>query len=235
MLDLLFPPHCVACHRAGAWLCQDCLAAVQAIRPPICPHCGAPRMAAGRCRACRQGPSSLDGMRSVAWHRPPLSEAVHALKYEGMRVLADSLAALMAACWQDQALPVDVLIPLPLHPARERRRGYNQSALLARALGRTLHLPVEERWVVRARDTRAQVGLSRTARRENVAGAFAAQGNAAAGRRVLLIDDVMTTGATLEACAEALRQAGAVEVWALTLTRAVDRVPQGGHERKGLP
>ncbi|MHB0856540.1 MAG: double zinc ribbon domain-containing protein [Anaerolineae bacterium] len=233
MLDLLFPPHCVACHHAGAWLCPDCLAMVHLIRPPMCDHCGAPRAVAGCCRACRQSASHLNGVRSAALHLAPLDEAVHALKYEGVRVLADPLAALMAACWQAHAQPVDAIVPLPLHPTRERQRGYNQSLLLAKALARSLHMPVEERWVVRTRNTRAQVGLSRTARRDNVAGAFQAQGSAAAGRRVLLIDDVMTTGATLEACAEALRHGGAAQVWALTLARAVGRVPDAGPPIEG--
>jgi ComF family protein len=117
-------------------------------------------------------------------------------------------------------MPVDVIVPVPLHPARLRRRGYNQAALLARELGRRVGLPVEERALQRVRATRSQMRLSAADRRRNVQGAFRCADGRVRGRRVLLLDDVCTTGATLEACADALRAGGAESVWALTLARA---------------
>lgn len=219
LLDLVYPPHCVACGRMGAWLCGPCLAAYPAYRPPWCARCGQSLPNAGLCRACRTSASTLGGVRSVGPHVGVLREAVHALKYEGVRVLAEPLAALMAGAWTLASPPMDVIVPVPLHPARVRRRGYNQAVVLARALAPRLGLPLGEGWLVRERDTRSQVGLTRAERWANVNGAFRAC-DAVAGRRVLLVDDVFTSGATLRAAATTLRAAGAGDVWALTLTRA---------------
>lgn len=161
-------------------------------------------------------------MRSVGPHLAPLREAIHAFKYEGVRVLAGPLGQLLACTWQQGNVPVDVVLPVPLHRARLRQRGYNQSLLLARVLGAETGLPLREDGLTRQRNTRAQVGLSPEQRRANVQDAFVCTAPNLHGQRVLLVDDVLTTGATLEACATALLQAGVREVWALTLTRAVD-------------
>jgi len=150
-----------------------------------------------------------------------MREAVHALKYGGVRVLAEPLAEMMAATWSLGPLPVTAIVPVPLHPHRVRQRGYNQAVLLARALAPRLDLPAQQDWLVRTRDTRSQVGLTRSERWANVDGAFRCPAAAAVvGQRVLLVDDVFTSGATLRAAAQALRAAGADTVWALTLTRA---------------
>jgi ComF family protein len=223
LLDLIYPPHCVACGAMGAWLCSRCLATAPRLDPPLCAHCGRPlgsEPGGTLCIHCSQESSALDCIRSWGPHAPPLREAVHALKYEGLRALADPLAALLAECYLAQGLVADVLAPVPLHPARVRQRGYNQSLLLAAALSRRLALPLWQ-GLTRERNTRSQVGLSREARRENVAGAFRCATDGLPGQRVLLIDDVLTTGATLESCAVALRAAGARSVSALTLTRAL--------------
>jgi ComF family protein len=220
LLDLLYPPHCVSCGRAGEWLCPDCLGAMQRLREPICRQCGHPLTAPGRCAACLEKETHLDATRSIAPHRAPLRQAVHALKYEGLTVLADPLGDLMAEGYAHFGLNAEVIMPVPLHPARERRRGHNQSHLLARALGQRITLPVRNDLLRRARNTPAQVGLSRQERWHNVWGAFSCTSDDLSYRKVLLVDDVMTTGATLQACAAALRQAGATHVCALTLTRA---------------
>ena len=221
LLDLVYPPHCVACGRLGAWLCATCLEAYPAFRPPWCARCGRPLTHGGLCRACRGAASPLGGARSVGPHVTPLREAVHALKYAGVRVLAEPLAEMMAATWALSPLPVTAMVPVPLHPRRVRQRGYNQAALLARALAPCLGLPLHEEWLLRERDTRSQVGLTRAERWANVDGAFRCPDSGAlAGQRVLLVDDVLTSGATLRAGATVLRAAGAREIWALTLTRA---------------
>jgi ComF family protein len=208
ILELLFPAHCVACRRYGAWLCNECLAEIPGQgQPQLVPW---PHLAAG----------GLMDVYSLSPHTHPLREAVHALKYGGVRVLAEPLATLLAAGLTARPLWVDVLVPVPLHIARIRQRGYNQSELLARALGELCDLPVAQDDLMRHRPTRSQVGLSPDQRHANVAGAFACRSDALAGQRVLLIDDVLTTGATLTACAAALRAAGATQVWGLTLTYA---------------
>lgn len=236
LLDLVYPPHCIACGRLGAWLCAQCLAAYPAFRPPWCARCGLPLAHAGLCRTCRRSASPLQGVRSVGPHVAPLREAVHALKYEGMRVLTEPLAELMAATWSLGPLPATAMVPVPLHPQRVRRRGYDQAALLGRALAPRLDLPLHEEWLRRERNTPSQVGLTRPERWVNVRGAFhCPDPSAVVGQQVLLIDDVSTSGATLRAAAEALRAAGAAQVWALTLTRAqpgADALPghAGSHD-----
>ena len=148
-----------------------------------------------------------------------MGQAVYALKYRNLRALAPVLGGLMASEVQNARLDVELLVPVPLHPRRLRERGYNQAELLAQQMGRRLGVPVAVRGLVRVRHTPAQARTeNRETRRANVAAAFRAR-DSFDGRRVLLVDDVCTTGATLEACAAALREAGAHEVWGVTLAR----------------
>lgn len=148
----------------------------------------------------------------------PLRHAVLLLKYEDRRGLAVDLGSLMASTLEQrrEEWQPDALVPVPIHPQRRRERGYNQAELLAAAVGERCGLPVRLA-LDRVRDTPPQVGLSREERRENVRSAFAPRADAAPGRRPVLIDDVQTTGATLEEAARALRAAGASAVFALTL------------------
>ena len=219
LTDLLFPPRCVSCGANGAWLCAACLQKTRWILPPYCPRCGLP-LAHGKSCACTGKASNLTLWRSAAWHVPPLQDAVHAVKYEGVRVLAEPLGEVLATCYRQAQLQPDIIVPVPLHRERQRERGYNQSELLARALSKRVQVQVRTDILARAVRTRSQVGLSAEERQANVAGAFICRGDAAEGRSILLIDDVMTTGATLESCAQALLSSGATRVSALTLTRA---------------
>jgi ComF family protein len=178
--------------------------------------------AAARCRECRRRPLPLDGVRSVAALEGPLRRAVHRLKYRGRpgaaRVLADLLLPLAEEMAGRVEGPPALVLPVPLFPARERQRGYNQATLLARPLAARLGLPCRTDLLRRRRETAPQVGLSREQRRENVRGAFAA-GPDVAGRTVLLVDDVATTGSTLGSAAAACLAAGASGVRAVTLAR----------------
>lgn len=162
----------------------------------------------------------MDRIRSVAYSEGTLREAIHLFKYEGVTALAEPLASLMVAYWSRHPMSVDVVVPVPLHRHRLRWRGFNQSALLAQKLCDHVNLTVDEGILVRHRSTAAQVDLNAEERRENVRDAFRCIGNDVVGTRVLLIDDVCTSGSTLEACAAALRQRGAKSVQALTLARA---------------
>ena len=228
-LDLLFPPHCAACQRLGAWLCVDCLDAIEAIEPPVCQHCGLPLTGSQHdkrralCARCQVSPIQLNGLRAYAFHGGPLREAIHQFKYQDLRGLAPLLGHLMAEGWKRLApsdLALDAIVPVPLHRSRQRERGYNQATLLARELGHCLQLPVIEDAVVRSRATAPQVDLGAQARRANVRNAFRCQGNDLAGHSVLLVDDVCTSGATLESTCLALQGAGVSSVWACTLVRA---------------
>jgi ComF family protein len=219
-LNLVYPPYCVACHRRSEWFCADCRSRIVPMSLPLCPRCGQTLRASSRCPSCLPADSALAGIRSLGPYRAPLSDAIHALKYQGLRVLARPLAEQLAQFWQVSALPVDAVMPVPLHPARQRARGYNQSALLARGFGALMGLPVREDLVARDRHTRPQVGLGRDDRLSNVRGAFVLRTRFPRGMRILLVDDVLTTGATLEACAQPLLDAGAASVYALTLARS---------------
>lgn len=149
-----------------------------------------------------------------------LRQAIHRLKYASARDVVKPLAEMMIQFWRETPLPADVVVPVPLHPHRQRERGYNQSMLLAQAFGSAAELAVADKVLFRRRNTVSQTTLDAEQRRENVSGAFECAPAAVQDRRVLLIDDVCTTGATLEACSVALKAGGARSVWALTLARA---------------
>lgn len=171
------------------------------------------------CHLCRETPSAIDGIRAVAYFEGILRHAIHQFKYRGVQGLAHPLSQLLVEYQTQNKLPADVIVPVPLHPEREAERGYNQAGLLARAFARRIGLPVIEIAISRVRDTQPQITLDAQARRSNVAGAFQARKSAVAGRRILLIDDVCTTGATMEACSQALKAASAQAVWGLALAR----------------
>lgn len=224
LLDLVFPPQCAVCHTMGTLLCDSCLQQFPHVVDPICDHCGCPINHPGLCAACQISPPAIDGIRSVVMLTDGARQAVHRFKYEGASALAAPLAGLMAEYWSCRALPAEVLVAVPLHIARERERGYNQSYLLAREFGRQVGLPVLNGTLRRVRRTRPQVGLAAAERHANVGGAFTycppRHGSGVDGLHVLLVDDVCTTGATLEACSVALKAAGAASVWGFTLARA---------------
>jgi ComF family protein len=220
LLDLIFPPRCVGCARLGAWLCPACQDSLERFEPPICPRCGAPLRGPHPGAACLEPRSPLDHLRSVAAYAGPLQPAIQQFKYHDLRDLAGPLGQLMAEAWAAVGMPSDLIVPVPLHPTRLRTRGYNQSALLARELGQRVGLPVRADAMQRIRNTRPQTRLSAAERQANVHRAFVAIRSSVAGCRVVLIDDVQTSGATLRACARALRQAGATSICGFTLARA---------------
>jgi ComF family protein len=162
---------------------------------------------------------AIAGLRSAAVFGGPLRKAMHSFKYNGLRDLSVPLGGILADGYARYAPPADLLIPVPLHRARQRQRGFNQSLLLAQELSAHTGLPLVRDALVRWRDTRSQVELGAAQRRENVSAAFAWKGASLNGRHPLLIDDVCTTGSTLEACAAPLYAAGAATVWGLTLAR----------------
>ncbi len=159
-------------------------------------------------------------MRSAAFFEGPLRLALHNLKYKRDIILADTLAWLLVETWRTYAVPGALVLPVPLSAQRLRDRGYNQAALLARGFAELVGLAYTPSGATRVKHTATQVGLSASDRWENLAGAFQGEARVVAGRRVILIDDVCTTGSTLKACAEALTAAGAAAVWGLTVARA---------------
>jgi ComF family protein len=233
-LDLLFPPLCPLCQeRLGEGrrdpLCGGCWEHLDLITPPYCRICGRPFGAfepsseeGGRCEECLRRRPRFEYARAAALYKETVREAIHAFKFHGKRAIAKPLGDLMALAGEKAGLAesTDCLVPVPLHPRREVERGFNQSSLLARRLGRKWQRPVIEGALRRARTTRPQTELEAGERRKNVRGAFALRRlELIAGRRVLLIDDVLTTGATVSECARVLLEGGARSVGVLTLAR----------------
>lgn len=225
IVDIFFPPVCARCRKIGSLLCDDCLREFVPVTEPICDRCGRqlegrlPELGSANCRACQESPPVLRQMRAPWHYVEPLSSIIHRLKYDGYFALAGPLGSLMAEQWPRWAVPPDLIMPIPLHKKRQRRRGYNQSALLARPLARTLGLTYTDQALRRTRHTVPQVGLGPEERAANVKNAFAADTEMVAGRHILLIDDVLTTGATMSAAAETLLDAGAASVSAYCLAR----------------
>lgn len=164
----------------------------------------------------------IDGIRSPFCFDGAVRQAIHQLKYRNVKALAAPLAQMMGEFLVKNPLPVEVVVPVPLHPRRLRERGYNQASLLARELAKLGSMPLVEGMLVRLHDTPAQTRTqSAKERQSNVARAFSCRGRELEGKRILLIDDVCTSGATLDACARAVKAAGAASVWGLTLAREV--------------
>lgn len=227
------PDACAGCDEVlaeGAHaFCPACEALVLELPALGCVRCGEPgRFTRSRCPRCRARPPAFE----VAWapfeHEGAVARAVHRFKYSDRSDLARPLAQAAARRWPPWlATEGLVLVPVPLHPARFRQRRYDQAALLAVELGRALGLPVALDWLQRVRDTPRQVGLDELQREDNLAGAFAAAAGAR-GQRVLLVDDVLTTGATAQEAAATLREAGAARVAVVTVARARRVQPHTG-------
>ncbi|MFO8101275.1 MAG: ComF family protein [Dehalococcoidia bacterium] len=218
-LDLLFPLRCIGCGMEGGLICPSCTRGFPPLPSPFCERCGLPLKGAASCPKCNANPLQINGIRSIFLHEKLARDAIHTLKYNNLKSLAGPLANFMARYLQSNPLPADVLVPVPMHSKRLRRRGYNQAQLLAKELGKLMGLPLSSTSLVRVTNTTSQVALKAQGRQANVAGAFSCKDNDLAGKRVLLIDDVCTTGATLNACAISLKAAGAASVWGLTLSR----------------
>jgi ComF family protein len=218
-LDLLFPPRCASCKRPGTMLCVDCVLAFEPVTGPLCTICGRPLQTEQTCKRCAP-PPSIATIRSAFFFSGSARAAVHAFKYVRRRELAHPLARAMAQTMPHPAGDT-LLCPVPLHEERWASRGYNQAELLAGALSNEWALEMLPSSALRrTRNTATQVTLNYGERQRNVGGAFAADRTAVEGRAILLVDDVCTTGATLFSCADALVDAGAREVRAVTFARA---------------
>lgn len=232
LLDTFFPPLCHSCQvfipDAGPiHLCADCRGRITAIRSPLCLICGTPfATEAGidhTCGACLQHPPHFASARAAALFDGPLKELIHLFKYTGKVQIRRPLALLTAAQLAPfvQKIAPDCLVPVPLHPRKLRERGFNQAVLLGQLLARQWQLPVSINNLRRIRWTEPQITLSADQRRLNVQGAFAVHDPTAfARKRLLLLDDVYTTGNTVAECAKSLKRAGATAVHVVTIARA---------------
>ena len=232
LLALVFPPACAACAaflELEATFCALCTLATEPVPVPGCRRSAEPVEQAGACPRCLRAPPPFQSAHAAFVHTGPLARAIHRFKYEGHSELALPLARALSTesrGWLAAVGPHAALVPVPLHRGRLLRRGYDQAALLTRALSRTTGLPLRPTLLRRVRATRRQVGLTEAERTENLHGAFATCGPIPPGP-VVLVDDVLTTGATARAASAALREAGARWVYVLTLARAVGEANPG--------
>jgi ComF family protein len=236
LMSATMAPACAVCkdlleEPLSGCVCGTCWASIRPITPPVCDACGDPLARQHQspiphsqliCATCIRHRSAIDRARAIGEYDGTLREIIHALKYDGRRSLARPLAALMCARGADLLKDADCVVPVPLHWRREHSRGFNQ----ARELSRYIGLPVVEA-LVRTRYTRPQIELAADRRRTNVAGAFRRRlggfRQPIRAKKVVLVDDVSTTGATLEACARTLKEDGASDVYTLTAARVVTR------------
>jgi ComF family protein len=217
-LDALFPPKCVGCGDFGAFICDRCLETAPRAAGNRCPRCWS-TLEDFSCPNCKHHAVAFTAMRSAFSYGGVAREAVLSLKFHGVSALAPRMASQMTTALREWSPPVDVIVPVPLGWLRRRTRGYNQSGLLASEIARACGLRVEHQALRRTRRTAPQSRQPDAARRrENVRGAFGPGARPVSGN-ILLVDDVSTTGATLDACAQALLTSGATNVYALTFAR----------------
>lgn len=221
-LNLLFPLWCLGCGREGVLICPSCRSQLPRITPPICPRCGLPEPEGAACPDCSGWQPAIGGVRAPFRFEGIVRRAIHELKYRNLRAAAEPLSELLGHYLEDNHMPAEVLVPVPLHQKRLRERGYNQSELLATGLSKRSGLPVVAGCLIRLRHSSPQAQTASVGdRHKNVATAFACRDQRMQDKKVLLIDDVATSGATLNACAAALKESGASSVWGLTLAREV--------------
>ncbi len=229
LLDVLLPPQCLGCRRLvdrPGQLCPDCWGRIRFIAPPFCACCGLPfgrdEGAGTLCPSCIAEPPLFEHARSVFVYDEHSRDLVLSFKHADRTERSVPYGRWLARAAIDLTADCDLVVPVPLHRWRLWRRRYNQSALLALAVARETGRPAAVDLLIRPRATPTQGGLGREARRRNVAGAIALRpGRTVTGLRILLIDDVFTTGATVTACARVLLRAGAARVDVLTLARVV--------------
>jgi ComF family protein len=234
-LRFVLPVECIACgHLLSTdpvpFFCAACWQTIRPLQQPVCARCDQPFVSSAattytpdhQCQHCQERPPYFQRAWTLFPYLPPLREAICSFKYRGKHTLARPLARLMISALPSE-IDVDVIIPVPLHPTRLRAREYNQSLLLADQLSRHLARPVSATNLVRVSATEPQTTLTRQARLKNLRNAFAVRRPQDLTEKcILLVDDVFTTGTTLNECAKTLRKSGTGPVFALTLARTVD-------------
>ena len=222
VLNFLFPPRCVSCGKGGSFLCRKCHNKLIYLQPPLCTRCSKPIRTGTICSKCQSQTWDIDGIYSIFKYGGAIRQAIIQFKYENIKVLADPLSHCMVEYLKEYNLSFDVIIPVPIHKRRLRERGYNQSSLLAQRLSRMTRIPVVEGTLIRTRHTPSQAKSDNVdQRRKNIENAFKCVNHDISGKRILIIDDVCTSGATLNSCATSLKSAGAASVWGLTLAKEI--------------
>lgn len=221
ILDILYPRRCPVCGEitkpAGSLICPSCFRKLSFVKPPICKRCGKEVQdeTVEYCRDCARHPHTFEYGIALLNYDETAKRSVAQVKYNNKREYLDFFGTALAVRFEKQirAMNVDFLAPVPVHRSRMRKRGFNQAEVLADVMGRRLKIPVEPAALVRFRKTQPQKELSASERLKNLSGAVRADRKLAAGKRILLVDDIYTTGSTIEACSRALAEAGAEKVF----------------------
>lgn len=223
-LDWLYPPRCCNCERRGFVLCEACFAEIEPLYGILCQKCGYPIMGRGRlCEDCRITPPPFTQMRSWASFSGPLKEAVHALKYKRNLAMGSLLAKPLVEVVKKSGWQIDLVVPIPLSRSRLRSRGYNQAALISHQLAAELNIKHSSTAVKRIKNTSTQIDNDVNKRFTNLLDAFYANPATLKKRNILIVDDVITTGATMQNCTKALLKAGAENIYCLSVARAILR------------
>ena len=224
LLDALYPLECAGCGASGKIICDRCAEQLPVLVQPYCQVCSADSDAEV-CQVCAQSGRRFDGVRAPYRYAGSIRQAILALKYGGIKAAAPQLGDMLAEYVQANPLPGDLVAAVPMHASRRRERGYNQAELLARRVAGRCDVPYSGDLLTRTRRVDPQAGMTSAASRAiNVVGSVAvSRPGEVDGRQIVLVDDVATTGSTLDACAAALKDAGAASVWCLTLAVAGSR------------
>lgn len=220
LLNLFFPPKCVGCGVLGSLFCDDCKADILTVSGQTCPMCNKISPKGKFCSRCRPK-TALSGIASACYFREgTIKEAIHSFKYENVHSLSIDLSRLLIDLLGREKISFDVICFVPITKKREGWRGYNQAEILAQAVAdhfQTLLVPA----LKKVKETKTQVGLPKKKREQNLKDAFKFKGkkDQIQGKRILLVDDVVTTGTTLNECGRALKSAGAREIWAITIAK----------------
>lgn len=219
-IDLVYPPECIGCGKIGFRCCPDCWDKRILYDQNICQTCGKPLHQASICKNCISESFPLEKIRSVGEYEGVLHDFILGLKYHRNIGLAELILPDLTRTLANSHFNFEMLIPVPLNKTRQRERGYNQVAVWGRLLSNTIGIPMDSSAIIRERNTVSQVTLPAEKRAENVSGAFSAKSDIVNGKNILLLDDVITTGATLIECAKVLKNAGVKQISALTIARS---------------
>ena len=219
-IDWVFPPHCLGCGVEGEIICQECYAAIKRIPANTCPYCNAYVSTNGHCPNCRNRKPAYTQFRAFAYYGGVIREAIHHLKYQNDVGVARVLAGYLLKVVQAENWEFDLIVPVPLSKSKQEQRGYNQAERLAQPVAEKLAKPLSTNALFRIRENASQVDLDVQSRRANVRGVFEADPAIVKGKKILLIDDVFTTGATLESTSQSLRDAKSGLVYAVTVGKS---------------
>ena len=222
-MKLFYPTTCVFCGGiCKTGICESCSEKTDFIQEPLCKKCGKPihSQEGEFCFDCQKRMVHYEQGRSLWLHKRPVSSSIYEFKYKNKRVYGEVYGRKMAEQFSDliRMWEIDVLIPVPLHRKKQRKRGYNQAEIIARELGKRLEIPVDTSVIIRGRETTPQKELGQKNRRKNLKKAFRLTGKRLRGKNILLIDDIYTTGSTIDAMSEVLTKTGCEKIYFLTIS-----------------